>query len=299
MAEPVLPPIEWPALGWLPADTNAVVAVHLAEGRRTRVGKEFLARFQAGGLPINPAELEKWTGLPADDIDHAVLGVRADGRLLPTVVLAVQTRQPYDFDKVRTTLKASRTSDVGEKKVHHFPPPNHKLPLDTVVWNATPTVLIVGLSKSDLDKVPAKPVLRGAQLPRSVQEVVGQRIDTGSQMWAAGHAEKWEALGPLFLLSVPKEDQDTLKQMRTFGFWLRFGDDVRLRGATLPADDAALAALQKKWEKLKLPDGDAMPKDLEPVLHELADTYRLEVKDGWLTLQAESSAETVGKALAK
>lgn len=299
VAEPVLPPIEWPALGWLPPETNAVAAVHLTEGRRNRVGKEFLARFQAGGLPINPAELEKWTGLPADDIDHAVLGVRADGRLLPTVVLAVQTRYPYDFDKVRSTLKAARSSDVGEKKVHHFPPPNNKLPLDTVIWNATPTVLIVGLSKADLDKVPAKPALRGSQLPKPVQEVVGQRVDTGSQMWAAGHAEKWEALGPLFLLSVPKEDQDTLKQMRTFGFWLRFGDEVRLRGAALPADDAALPALQKKWEKLKLPDGDAMPKDLEPVLRELGETYRLEVKDGWLTLQAESSPDTVGKALAK
>ncbi|MBL8800140.1 MAG: hypothetical protein JNM56_40030 [Planctomycetia bacterium] len=297
VVETTPPAIEWPALGWLPADTNAVIAVHLADGSRTRVGREFMNRFQAGGLPVSPAELEKWTGLAAADIDHAVLGVRADGRLIPTVVLAVQTRQPYDFEKVRGALKTTRTSDVGEKKVHHFPPPNSKLPLDTVVWSATPTVLVVGLSKADLEKVPAQPASRGGQLPKPVQEVIGQRIDAGSQLWAAGHAEKWEALGPLFLLTVPKEDFETLKQMRTFGFWLRFGDDLRLRGAALPADDEAQKALLKKWENLKLPNAEAMPKDLEPALRELAETYRLELQDGWLTLQAQSSAETVNKAL--
>ena len=53
------------------------------------------------------------------------------------------------------------------------------------------------------------------------------------------------------------------------------------------------------WAKLKVPEGDALPRDFEPIMREMAATYSMEVKEDWLTLRAESTAPTVQKAVPK
>jgi hypothetical protein len=87
-------PAELPALRYLPGDGNLIVGVHVADLQRDPAGKEFLEGPSWGPVEAALAQVERWTGLKKEGIDHVVLGVGTD-RLLPRVTVVVRTRAAY------------------------------------------------------------------------------------------------------------------------------------------------------------------------------------------------------------
>jgi hypothetical protein len=287
-AERRVPPIELAALGYLPPETSVIAAVHVAQAERTPAGKELLKRFRLG-TAISVADLDKWTGIKLNDIDHAVLGVTVDNRVLPPVVLVVQTRRPYDAAQVRQALKVSHTTELGTKTLHHFTPAvGTKLSFAAVLWFASPTTVVVGLAKNDLEKVPERPATEASQLSGPVRAVIKERLGQ-ADAWLAGHVEKWDAVSLLLGLFLEKDGVQTLSRVRSFAFGLQFDDGVRLNGAARCADSDATELLVRKWGRLVVPEGDALPKELRPMIQELADTYQRRNKDGWLEIEARAS----------
>jgi len=288
-----VPPIELAALGYLRPDTSAIAAIHVAQAERTPAGKDLLQRFRLGGTVISVADLDKWTGIKLSDIDHAVVGVTVDNRVLPAVILAVETRRPYDAEAVRQTLKAGPATELGSRTVYRFTPAvGSKVSFDAALWFASPTIVVVGLSRNDLDKVPERPTSDTSQLSASLRGVIKERLPR-ADAWLAGHVEKWEAVSLLLGFVLDKDSMQTLSQVRTFAFGLQFDDGVRLQGAVRCADEGATAALEKKWSKLAVPQGGTLPQDLRPMLQEFAETYQREVKDGWLEIEARASGKSL------
>jgi hypothetical protein len=284
-----VPPLELAGLGYLPPETAAVAVLRLAEAQRTPAGKDFLRRFRLGTMPISLPELDSWTGLTTDEIDHVVLGLTLDQRLLPPILLVVQARQPIDQARVRANLKAEIPSDVGGKKVYQFTPRTKgKLSLQALLWFPAPDTLVVCLSREDLKNVPDHPVSEAKQLSGPLREVLRDRVDAGAHAYLAGHVEKWDGLLTLLSPFLTKENSETLSRVRAFGFWLQFEPGVRWGGAVRCVDEGATRALEESWARLRIPEGVA--EEDRPIFRELAESYTHEVQEGWLTLRAEAKA---------
>jgi hypothetical protein len=233
------------------------------------------------------------------DVDHVVLGLNTTGRVIPRVVLVVQTRRRYDPDKVRTALKASRSPEPG-RPLFRFQ--LSKPPLEAVLWFAGERTLIVGLSPEDLRDVPDMPRLGVDQLAGPLREMLTQRTWPGSHAWAIGHADDWDRTGARLLLSgLSRDSREALEGVRTFGVWLQFGGELALNGSFRCSDAAAAEALELY---LVPPEGERKPirllgnrPEAEPVARELTRTLTSVRKDDEVTLQAKASAETVRQAL--
>jgi hypothetical protein len=298
-ARQVMPAIELAALGYLPPETGVVIAVDVTEAERSKVGKGLLSGLRLGNSPLNLNELDKWTGLSLSEIDHVVLGFKVDNRIPPPVVLVVQTRQPYDAAKVRETLKTTRSTQLGSKTVYFFTPAiANKLSFEAVLWSPSDRIVVVTISKGELERIPDRPAAGGNQLPEPLQGIIKERIGK-AEIWLAGHVEKWEALGLVLTLLLPKEDIETLTRLRTFGFWLKLDDRVRFDGAVHCVDAASAEALGEKWSRLLVPQGDSLPAELQPVVREFADTYQREVKGDWVTFRAKASPTVMAKPVAE
>jgi hypothetical protein len=291
---PPVTPSELAALAWLPPEIAVILAVHVADVQRTQEGKDVLRRWAGGGL----GDLENWTGLQLDEIDHAVLGLKLDQRILPPLLLVVQTRQPLDLPRIRAALKAGRSSELGKKTVYHFTPKSAgKVSLDVLLWRAAPTTLVLSLTRGDLETLPDRPPPAGNPFPGELQLLIQQRIDPASQVWLAGHVEKWDALLPLLSVFLAKEDFEPLTRLRSFAFGLQVEQGLKLAGAVRCPDQAVTRELEDQWARWNLPEGTWLRKGWEPVFREMGQTYRARVKDGWLTINAEAGEAIVRQAI--
>jgi hypothetical protein len=256
-----------------------------------------------GDAELGLDNLEKLTGLQLRDIDHAVLGLNVENRLIPRLTLVVQTRRRYNADTIRAALKASRSPEPGERQLFRFK--LEKPSLEAVLWFAAERTLVVGLSEDDLKPVPAEPQPQGAgHLSRPLQEVLRERMGPSAQAWVAGHADDWDKTSvKLLLAGLRKEDRQVLGKVRTFAGWLQFGQGMSVNADFDCADDAAAEAL----ERYLVPKdaGDRKPirvlggrPETEPIARELGQTLKAFRKDTWVTVQAKARADTVRQALA-
>jgi hypothetical protein len=224
--------------------------------------------------------VEKWTGLRPEQVDHVVLGVKADDPLPPRLNVVVRTREPYDAAKVREALKARRAGG-GPKELYRYDGPGG-VPL--VLWCADERTLVVGLLASHLEAVPARPRDDLGALVPELRPILRERMRPAGPLWAAGHARDWAdtAAAPL-LERLGQEDRARVRSVRTFGLWLQPGREVTVNAVFRCGDPAAARALeqyvQSRWGKgtnLKaVPDED------------------------WLTLQLRTDAAALAKALAR
>jgi hypothetical protein len=300
----IIAPANLGGLGYLPPDTSLVVGVHVAEALQDPAGSEFLKRFRPGDfLPGNQADLgeagfgnlEKWTGLSLEELDHLVLGLNVENRAIPRLTLVVQTRRSYDAEKVRAALKASRGAERGKRILYKFQP--EKLPLEPVVWFAGERTLVVGLSAEDIQAVPADPQPGSEHLSPALREIL-RRMGPAAPVWLAGHSEDWDKTTVKLLLDGQKPaDRQVLARVRTFAAWLQFGEGLRLNAAFDCADAASAEALEQYLvprERKPIALFGNRP-EMEAVAKELGQTLKA-VRDGtWLTLQAKASADTLGQ----
>jgi hypothetical protein len=292
-----LPPPEPPALAYLAPGTDLVLMIHVASAQQTPAGQAFLQRADLAGLGFGMADVENALGLKREQLTDVVLGIRLEEM---RIVLIAQTRQPYDPEKVRAAIKASRRTDLGKKEVHYFNLDRPRTP--AALWLAGKRTLVIGQSSKDLEALPDEPAPGRERLPTALQALIQERINPNSQAWLAGQVDKADALRALLALGLPEEDRQALGKVSAFGFGIQLTEGVKLEGAIHCKDESGAGAVAKRVAKAK-EKGTGYLRVLgsgsggEAVARELGQTFKVEQKGTWITVGASARAETVRKAL--
>jgi hypothetical protein len=275
------PPIALEALRWLPTDSTVVAGVQVAELRQTDAGRDLLNNLShIGKLEIKAGLLEQWTGLKVEEVDHVVLGVKADDALPPRAVLVVRTLHPYNADAVRTTLHAEPLPDAGGKKLYKCKPRDGGLA--TVLWFADEQTLIFGLVAKHLEAVPDKPAVGLERLPAEVRTLLQNRLQAAGPAWVVGYAADWRKTVAAAFLT--EKDADLLGRIHAFAVQLQAVQPTTLL-ASLQCDNAdAAQALEKRLLAAKpAPDAD----------------WKAAREGSWLTLQLRGDPMAFFKDLGK
>jgi hypothetical protein len=222
---------ELPTLGFLPSDTNVIAAIQVAELMETLAGQEFLAGSGPAHL-WNGQQFQNWTGLELRDIEYIVIGLKIDENLLPRFTLIVETLRPISVSSVQEHLKGSKLPDPEAVRF----PSSH--------------TLILGLTKRDLQLVPAKPRTGIEHLSQPLRTVIKERIARRSQLWIAGYSTDWEKTVALtFLETLPKKEREVLKGIQSFGVNLGVDGTASLQASFQCIDESAGKALADLIQK--------------------------------------------------
>jgi len=277
-------PAQLAALGYVPQGADVLVGVHLAELLRGQTGPLLQNPLKIGPIPFHLAQVSAITGLALEEIDHLVLAVCTDDPILPRPYLVVRTRQPYDGDRIRSTLKAKRVLGSTGRELVTFTMPGSKL--DLVLWNADERTLVVGLVPSHMQAVPEKPTQRLEQLPRELRDLLQQRMDKGGALWMAARLDERtrKTFTDLFASRMKKETVQTLQTVQSFAAWLQLEPPRTVQAVFHCQDGPGAQALDRYFR----PGDNAAEGGLKSAL------------DGpWLTLQRPTDLETVTQFLGR
>jgi hypothetical protein len=250
-------PAELPALGYLPRESNLLVGLHVAELLREPAGKAFLERPSWGPMEAALGQVEKWTGLKQEAIDHIALGMRFD-LLVPRVTVAVQTRQPYNPASFAQVLDESKPM-MHEGRLLY--------PLQIgrfgqgIVWCVADRTVVLTLwgDPARFEEVkaglPLQPREGTEGLSPRLGEIVQKRLPRGALAWVAGENVP-EALlsGILPFARSGKAPREALKGARAFGMGLRFGEEATLFGDLNGRDESRAGGLRELLEGHNVPD---------------------------------------------
>jgi hypothetical protein len=265
----IVAPSQLSGLGYLPPDTDVVVGLHVAELLAEKQGRDVLsALLTAAGF--QDSDLRRWIGLQMDDIDHILLGMKIQDRLIPRITLVVHTRQAYDANYIRSVLKVGRRNERGERTIHRFA--QSEISLEAGIWFADERTLVFGLTPEDFDEVPLIPAADHRQLAPGLVSLF-QPLKVGMQAWVVGLARDWgrflgASSGPatfeLPVAGLTKEARQSLAKIKEFAVWLEIREKIDLqfvigmedRGSAkqlyeLPKDKISILGPEfQKWEEI-------------------------------------------------
>jgi hypothetical protein len=246
-------PAELSGLGYLPEDTNVIAAINIGMLMETPEGREFL--MGNGGQLWNWQRLQEWTGISLSEIDHLIVGLRVDNNLLPRLLIIIETIRPFSVTGVKAALRAGKWPD----------PDACLFPSDHV--------LILGLTRKDLERVSIKQTEGINHLPPSVQKALQERIPRDGEVWAVGHADNWLQTPALaFFAGLPKENREVLQRIQTFAAGIRVEKALTVDAAVECVNDSAAKALEQLIRQQKL--------------DELKDA-KINEKERWVSFQAK------------
>jgi len=298
---PVRPvqPKELLALGYLPADTDVIIALHAGELLSEPVGRDLVNHL--GSDEINARSFEGWSGLKLQEIDHAVLGLTLDGEMLGHFTLVVRARRPLDRKKVLDALRAEDARDMAGRSVH-------PVSLETGVanfrrlgsnlWFADDQTLVVArvFDAGPDHRVPMTPVTELKNLRPELRQLIEERIGPSAQFWIAGRMPAENEQFLFLHLALQKAENAPLAQLKRFGLWVTVHPtEMVLRGAFECTDEDAAKALQdylapsnrrglKEW---------LAPPEAGPLERALGDSMKRTQNGPWVELQAKASADAV------
>jgi hypothetical protein len=300
--QPVLVPAdEWDALAYLPADTNLVAGLDCIAARRDPLGEQVFARLTGKDGQPPAIDLPRWTGLDADAVDHAVLGIRLNPL---RVILVVRTRRPYDSGSVRDHLHTGAAVTVGGKTIYPFSPEKFSLG-EPALWLPNDTVLVVGLHPKYLEAIPERP--NAAALAGPLRQLLHDRVGIGSFAWVVGHTPDDGVLGPLVdvlgaLLKVPLTGAEarTVAGVRTFGLWLRWHTGLDVQGELVYRDAKSAAFAAETGGCWRAPLGTLLQRGqatpaTDRWLQGLTESATFERKEAVLTFATHTDAVPQGK----
>jgi hypothetical protein len=291
-------PAELAALGYLPDDTDMIVALHVGELRNDATGRGLLQHVGLGGA--GAPDLEKWSGLRLEEIDHAALGLKLDADMLTRFVLVVRSRRPIDEAHVRGALKATAKQEVDGRPVYPFllEPGLDRVPsIGASAWFADERTLVIA---KNFGRIPPTPKPGIDHLRPALREVIKGRLGSSAQAWLVARVDSWNGLN--FFLRQPLEaelerDADTFKKVRTLALWLAADDGVTLRGAFDCDNEDAAKALKAYLEPSNRGGVRSLvnPRDAGPMAREMLDSLKATQHGTWVDLQAKASAEATGE----
>jgi hypothetical protein len=212
-------PAELTGLGYLPPQTDAVLALHVAQiaDHRRSQGKTDAkgALWDLGIAPDVLDWLESSTGLALEQIDHIAAGFRFERNAwLPRFVMVVETREPYDLAAVTEKLRAKPFRKAARQL---YEVRSGQL-LTLLMWPAADRVLLFALSQDDFDAVPQAPRDGSAHLLQRLQDLIRDRVNPEAVFWLAAPEANWpDVAAPLQWISYFKGKKpfaDSLQDMR-------------------------------------------------------------------------------------
>jgi Mu-like prophage protein Com len=212
-------PADLAGLGYLPPQTDAVLALHVAQiADYSRSQGKTDAKGALWDLGISPDVLdwlESSTGLALEQIDHIAAGFRFERNAwLPRFVLVVETREPYDLAAVTEKLRAKPFRKAARQL---YEVRSGQL-LTLLMWPAADRVLLFALAQDDFDGVPQAPRGGTGHLPERLQSLIRDRVSPEAVFWLAAPEANWpEVAAPLQWISYfkgKKSFADSLHDMR-------------------------------------------------------------------------------------
>src|SRR5439155_17613720 len=210
---------------------------------------------RAGSGFWNRQRLQDWTGIGLSEIDQVIVGLKVDNNLLPRLIVVIEANRPLAAAQIKRNLRASKLPD----------PEAYLFPSDRI--------LILGLTKKDLERVPAQRREGIGHLTLPLQTALRERIPRGAQIWAAGHADDWlKTLALAYLAGLAKEDRAVVQRIQTFAIGLRVEQGPVIDAAFRCSDEPAAKALEQ-WLR-------------QQELDELKET-KISQKEDWVSIQAK------------
>jgi hypothetical protein len=261
-------PAELAALGYLPADSNLLVGVHVTDLLREPAGKEFLANPSWRPLGLALGQVEKWTGLKQEAIDHVALGARTDG--LPQLTVVVRTARPYDPVSFRVLHDESKPTEHHGRLLY----PLLLRPVGQgALWCVDERTLLLRLWWDPTgfpemkESLPLRPRPGDAGLAPALRACLRERLPRGALVWVAGTSPPPQLVAAVLPFARgAKTVPAPLKKLRAFVAALAFypgAEEVALVGNLEAADGKTAEALQRFLQGQKVPELGA-PKVIGP-----------------------------------
>jgi hypothetical protein len=297
----VVAPAALAALGYIPGDCDLVAGIHVAEINDDPTVRDFLrsSSFIPGGSDLS--FITNWTSLRPQDIDHAVLGLRIQGVLIPRFTLVVRTLRPYDAVALRKTSNASRWPGPSKREYYRV---DSEKSNRRYLWFPDDRTVVVGLKNEDLDPVPAQPRDGIDHLPREQAGLIKDRLGAGTPLWITGQPENWKTqlalVGP-FVKQLGRLPEN-LQKVKACGIWCQFNDGLTVNAA-FECTDADAAGQLEKFFLGRGKEGNAFSlppptPQLAPLYQELGRNAKADRNESWLVMQTKASVETLRKAVA-
>jgi hypothetical protein len=254
-----VPAGELEALGYLPADVDAVAGVHVAEAMQSDAGRA-LAKLTIGQTDLAIEPLADWLGVRPDEIDHIVAGLRQT-----EIYVVVRTRKTYDHQRVTSYKKfevredhaATQSLPLYQCDVRAF----GKLTLDAKFLCADSRTLLLFLNVNT-DKIAHMtiPAPSGSDhLQGPLRELLHEETAADNQLWFVARSSAFKS--PFALLFRPVNDTVNLAKITDFAVWvLLSGSEVRIQSDIDCTDDGSAQALENKLAK-QVADGSVSRDD--------------------------------------
>jgi len=293
-------PCKLTALGYLPAGTNAIAAIHIAELMDRNETASILQLMRADRVNFGINRLEQMTGLTLEELDHVVLGLKMEDDVFGRLFLIVQTRRPYEPTKVRAALNAGRPINLPNKTVYHITP--GQVELGGALWCAGARTLVFALQPKDLDLLPEEPAAGIDRFPMQIQKLLST-MEEGTQSWVTGSSTNWDAV--LFLLQwfgLSNGDRQTLMEVHAFRGRLRCDREILGQIEVVCNNEAGAEAVDGYLAGKGLETGRLQKMAEEwpraaALLGELAQSLVREQNRERLQVQAKVSLESVRQSL--
>jgi hypothetical protein len=308
----MLNPSALPALEYLPSDVNVIAGFHLAECASRKEGKQFLDVFRSRTATPGGPRLDALSVMDWNRVDHAVLGVRIEDRLIPRFTLVVRGR--YDKATLLSSLKAESKTH-GKRTLYSFQPEG--LGFDVHFWLPDDSTIVVCRAKEDFDVVPLSQRdglpgsgdgLRAAPLidrfNPELQGVFREDLPAGVTVWLAGAVRNGEqVLDPLAQFGViTQNDVATFAPLQRIGAWLRTEATLEGQAKADMRDGQAAARLAAYLARQGLTTGQSIPQlEANPQSQRLAGQLQkslvVDQQDSHLTIKASCSMGAFLEAL--
>jgi hypothetical protein len=270
-------------LRYLPTDTNMILGVHVGELLQDKNSREFLDGLKLATLHFNAERLENWTGLKRDEIEYVVVGLKIEDQIMPRTTIIVRSLMPIDPERLREKLKGVPPAD-GAPGRFRFRVAGTALDAEAKCIPED-RILILGLTRGDLDAVPAQPHAGLSALSPHLGTLLGERADKRARAWVVGQVSDWDRTPAAWWLGKrPEKERATLKKVRGFASWLTFEDANVLVRAEFESEDAQGATDLAAYLEAIRPEDRPIFKVPTPV-------------DTWVSLQGRMKAQAVQDSL--
>jgi hypothetical protein len=248
-------PAELAALGYLPANSNLIVGVQVADLLHEPAGKEFLENSSWKPLEVAFRQVEKWTGLKKNAIDCIALGARTDELRLTVVI---QTKTAYDPASFGVVL------DERKPMKHHgrLLYPLILRPLGQgALWCVAERTLLLSFWWDPLAfpemkaTLPLKPRPVDEQFSPALRECLEKRVPREALVWIAGEGVPLPVVRAVLPFARSSAEKDKrlnayFKEVRVFDASLRFvsAEKIALSGSVECPDETGAGLLQRALE---------------------------------------------------
>jgi hypothetical protein len=261
-------------LRYLPAKTKIIGELKIEDLLLSPLGKELPTKpIKLGPLTLSPTTVREWTGLEIAEVHHLAFGVvirdtNKEDLTPPPIYLLVATEKPYNADRLRAALQATRPKQVASRTLYQ----GRIRGIPVNLWFADDKHFMLGLF-GDFTDVPTKPSDERPTFDEELLKIAKQRVGPLPPLWIVGRCSDWTKTPlPLFLggiKDVPLLSE--LEKARGFVFSLRPDQPAKL-SASLECDNEATAKA-------------VLQKQLEPQAAKSPETFKV-ARDGvWLDVQ--------------